>query len=155
MIINPAPIDRLNTKDRTAWPMNIRPTSSLLPTILFLLTILAHAADASGKWNGSLEFKGEDGQEQTASVHADLKQQANGITGKVWKEGGQQFEIEQGQVNGNEISFKFRAPEGEDEQILVHSVRLTLVGPTQLQGTLEFEVGGQKVTGKLAFSREK
>lgn len=155
MIINPAPIDRLDTKGRTAWPLNTRTTSSLLLPILLLLTTLAHAADASGKWNGSLEFKGEDGQTQTATVHADLKQQANGITGKVWKEDGKQFEIEQGQVNGNEISFIFRAPEGEDEQVLVHSVRLTLVAPTQLQGTLEFEVEGQKVTGKLAFSREK
>ena len=154
MIISRAPIDRLNTKD-SAWPINMRTTSSLLLPILLLLTTLAHAANVSGKWNGTLEFNGEDGQTQTATVHADLKQQANSITGKVWKEDGKHFEIEQGRVNGHEISFKFRAPEGEDEQILVHSVRLTLVGPTQLQGTLEFEVGGQKVTGKLAFSREK
>jgi hypothetical protein len=50
-----------------------------------------------------LEFKGEDRQTQTAPAHADFKQQYNVLTGKIWKEGGQQFEIEQGQVIGNEV----------------------------------------------------
>jgi hypothetical protein len=155
MTINRDAIHRPSSKDKDARPVDIRLTSKLLFPILFLLTTLALAADASGKWNGSLEFKGEDGQTQTASAHAEMKQEAHAVTGRIWKEEGQQFEIEQGQVTGNEISFKFRAPEGEDEQMLVHSVRLTLVGPTQLQGTLEFELGGQKVSGKLTFSREK
>jgi hypothetical protein len=109
----------------------------------------------SGKWRGSLEFKGEDGQAHTAPAHADLKQQNDAITGRIWKGEGQQFEIEQGQVSGNEISFTFRAPEGEDEQVLVHSVKLTLVSPTQLQGTLQFDAGGQKVSGKLTFTKEQ
>lgn len=108
----------------------------------------------SGKWNGSLEFKSDDGRTQSAPAHADLKQQASAVTGKIWKEEGEQFEIEQGQVNGNEISFTFRAPEGEDEQMLIHSVKLTLVSPTRLQGTLEFDAAGQKVSGKLTFTRE-
>jgi hypothetical protein len=115
----------------------------------------ANAADVSGKWNGFLEFKGEEGKTQTAPAHADLTQQADVVTGRIWKEEGQQFEIEQGKITGNEISFKFRAPEGEDEQVLVHSVKLTLVSPTQLRGTLEFYAGGQKVSGELTFTREK
>lgn len=127
----------------------------VLPILLLLSTSFALVSDVSGKWNGSLEFKGEDGHTQTAPAHADLKQQANAVTGKIWKEEGQQFEIEQGQATGSEISFKFRAPEGEDEQILIHSVKLTVVSPTQLQGTMEFDAGGQKVSGKLTFTREK
>jgi hypothetical protein len=123
--------------------------------LLLLVTAYALAVDVSGKWNGSLEFKGEDGRTQSAPAHADLKQQASTVNGKIWKEQGQQFEIEQGQVTGDEISFKFHAPEGEDEQILIHSVKLTLVSPTQLQGTLEFDAAGQKVSGKLTFTREK
>ena len=47
-----------------------------------------------------------------------------------------------------------QAPEGEEEQVIVHSVRLTLVSRTQLQGTLEFELGGQRVSAKLTFSKE-
>jgi len=49
----------------------------------------------------------------------------------------------------------FNAPEGEDEQTIIHSVKLALVSPTQMQGTLEFDAGGQKMNGKLTFSREK
>jgi hypothetical protein len=49
----------------------------------------------------------------------------------------------------------FTAPEGEDEQPLVHSVTLALVSQSQMQGTLEFSAGGQKIQGKLTFTREK
>ena len=126
-----------------------------LPILLLILTPFALAAEVSGNWNGSLEFKSQDGQTQVAPAHAEFKQQSNTVTGRIWKEEGQQFEIEQGQVTGNDISFTFRAPEGEDEQVLIHSVKLTLVSPTQLQGTLEFDPGGQKVSGKLTLTREK
>ncbi len=53
------------------------------------------------------------------------------------------------------LPFVFNAPEGEDEQILVHSVKLVVVGPTRMQGTLEFEAGGQQVSSKLSFTRDK
>lgn len=123
--------------------------------ILLCLTTLALAADVSGKWSGTLEFKGEDGQAQTVPAHAELKQQSSTLTGTVWKEDGQRFEVEQGRVAGSEISFTFRAPEGEEEEVVVHSVKLNTVSPTQMQGTLEFDAGGQKFAGKLTFTREK
>lgn len=125
----------------------------LIPTLLFLTTV-ALGANASGRWKGSLEFEGDDGQIQTVSAYADLKRQGSSVTGKIWKEQGQQFEIEQGQVTDNRISFKFHAPEGEEEHVIVHSVRLTLVSPTQLQGTLEFELVDQRVSAKLTLNKE-
>ena len=154
MTINPDAIYHLRGKRNADQPINIRLASRLLIPTLLLLTTLAFAADASGRWKGSMEFKGDDGQIQTVSSYAELKQQGSAITGKVWKEQGQQFEIEQGQVTDNQISFKFHAPEGEEEQVIVHSVRLTLVSLTQLQGSLEFELGGQRVSAKLIFSKE-
>lgn len=123
--------------------------------ILLCLTTLALAADVSGKWSGTLEFKGDDGQSQTVPAYAELKQQNGTLVGTVWKEDGQRFEIEQGRVAGNEISFTFKAPEGEEEEVLVHSVKLNTMSPTQMQGTLEFDAGGQKFAGKLTFTREK
>lgn len=56
-----------------------------LPILLLLTTSFGVAADVSGKWNGALEFKGEDGQTQTAAAHADLEQQNNVLTGTIWK----------------------------------------------------------------------
>jgi hypothetical protein len=132
-----------------------RNARTLFLPILLLLTTYAFATDVSGKWNGMLEFKGEDSQGQTVPAHAELKQQNNVVVGKVWKEDGQRFEIEHGQVTGNEVSFTFRAPEGEEEEVIVHSVKLSSVSPTQMQGTLEFDAGGQKFAGKLTFTKEK
>jgi hypothetical protein len=132
--------------------VSLRP---FLAIVLLLTTSFALAADVSGRWNGTLAFKGEDGHMQTAPAHADLKQENKNVSGKIWKEEGQQFEIEQGQVSGNEISFKFSAPEGEDEQILIHYVKLTLVSPTEIQGTLEFDASGKKFSGELTLARDK
>jgi hypothetical protein len=126
-----------------------------LPILLFMATSSAVGADVSGKWNGALEVGGGNGQTQRLPAHADLKQQNNVVTGKVWKEVSLQSEIEQGQVSGNEISFRFSAPEGEDEEMLIHTVKLTLVSPTEMRGTLEFSAGGQKFRGNLTFIREK
>jgi hypothetical protein len=126
---------------------------SLFLAILVLPTSFALAADLSGRWNGTLEFK--DGQTQTAPAHADLKQENKLVSGKIWKEEDKQFQIEQGQVSGTEVSFKFSAPEGEDEQNLIHSVKLTLVSPTEMQGTLEFDASGQKFNGKLTLTKQK
>jgi len=127
----------------------------LVPILVLLITSFALAADVSGKWTGSLEFKGEGGQTHTAPAHADLKQQNVALTGRIWKGDGQQFEIEQGKVRGTEVSFQFRAPEGADEQVVVHAVKLSLVTPTQLQGTLQFATAGQKMSGKLTFTKGK
>ena len=130
-------------------------TPWLFLSILLLLATFALAADVSGRWNGTLEFKGEDGQAQTVSAHLELKQQKDTLRGTVWKEEGQRFEIEQGRVDGNEVSFTFRAPEAEEDEVAVHSVKLSAVSPVQMQGTLEFDAGGQKFAGKLTFTREK
>jgi hypothetical protein len=127
----------------------------LLSILLLLMTPLAMAADVSGRWSGVVEFAGEGGRTQSAAARAELKQQGNTVAGTIGKEGGQQFDIEQGKVSGNEVSFQFRAPEGEEETVLVHSVKLTLLSPTQMQGTFEFEAGGQKASGKLTLTRDK
>lgn len=154
MTTNPGAIDQPSGEGKAERAINLRLASRLLTPILFLLTTLAFGEDASGKWKGSMEFKGDDGQIQTVSAYMELKQQGSTVTGKVWKEQGQQFEIEQGHITDNQISFKFHAPEGEDEQVIVHSARLTAVSPARLQGTLEFELGDQTVSAKLTFSKE-
>ena len=156
MAINPTEaIYRLSHKTKAAHLTHVRLTSKQLFPLIFFWSTLAFAGDASGRWNGSLELKSENGQAQAAAVHADLKQEANAVTGRVWKEEGEHFEIEQGQATGNEISFRFHAPEGEEEQVVVHSVKLNFSSATELQGTLEFDLEGQKVSAKLTFTKEK
>jgi hypothetical protein len=124
--------------------------------LILLLATLAMAADVTGKWSGSLEAKDPDGETVTVQAHAELKQQGDSVTGKVWKKVAHQYSIEKGKIEGNRVTFEFKAPEGsEDAEPLVHSVRLTVVNEDQLQGDLEIPMDGGKMTGKLAFAREK
>jgi len=127
-------------------------------TVLFILLLapLASAADVTGKWGGSLEGKDPDGETVNVPAHAELKQQGDSVTGKVWKETEHQYSIEKGKIEGNRITFEFKAPEGSEEaEPLVHSVRLTVVSEDQLQGEVEIPMDGGKMTGKLTFAREK
>ena len=146
---------RRDSRYEVVSPIDIKIRRRLVFSILLLLTTLASAADVSGKWNGTLEFKGDNGQSQTVPAHAELRQQNNTVVGTVWKEDGQRFDIEQGRATGSEISFTFKAPEGEENEVLVHSVKLNSVSPTQMQGTLEFDSEGQKFAGRLTFTKEK
>jgi hypothetical protein len=130
----------------------------LTSTVLFILLLapLVSAADVTGKWSGSLEGKVPDGEAITVQTHAELKQQGDSVTGKVWKETEHQYSIEKGKIEGNRITFEFKAPEGSDDaEPLVHTVRLTVVGEDQLQGEVEIPMDGGKMTGKLTFAREK
>lgn len=131
-----------------------RMTAKVLVSVVLCLTGSALAAEVSGKWNGALEFEDVDGQMQTAPAHAELRQRNTTLGGKVWKDGSQRFEIEEGRVADNEIFFTFKAPEGEEERMTIHSVKLTVVSPTQMRGTLEFNAGGQRVSAKLILTRE-
>ena len=106
--------------------------------------------------NGSLEAKLPNGEAVVVPSHAELKQQGDAVTGKVWKEVEQQFSIEKGNVDGNRLTFEFKAPEGSDEaDPTMHIVRLSLVSENQLQGEVEFAIEGEKMTGKLTLAREK
>ena len=120
-----------------------------------LLVPFVNAADVSGNWTGSLEFNNPEGDTQSAPAQAELKQLGNSLTGKVWKEAGHEFPIAKGKIEGNQVTFQFTAPEGEPDSALVHSVKLTLVSPTQLRGLLEFEAGGQKMSCKLTLTRKR
>jgi exosome complex RNA-binding protein Csl4 len=121
-----------------------------------LLAPLANAADVTGKWSGSLEAKDPNGETVVIPAHAELKQQGDTVTGRVWKEIEHQFSIEKGKIEQNRITFEFRAPEGsEGSEPVVHSVRVSVVSENQLQGEIEFAMEGDKMTAKLTFTREK
>src|SRR5215470_11018329 len=120
---------------------------------LLLWAPIASATDVSGKWTGSLEFKSPDGDAQTVPAHVEFKQQNKTIIGSVWKDAEHQFRIDNGKIEGNRITFEFSAPEGEEDNILIHKVSLTVMNAAELEGQVEFEAGGNKLTGKLKLTR--
>jgi hypothetical protein len=123
--------------------------------LLLLSAIPVMAGDISGKWSGSLEFKGADGQAQTIPAHADFRQRGDALTGTVWKDADHQFSIEKGKIDGSTITFEFKAPEGEEDSTLIHTVTLTAPNENRLEGEVSFEAGENKLTGKLALTRER
>ena len=122
---------------------------------MVLMAPFVSAADVSGKWSGSLEFKPPDGQSQIVPAYAEFKQKGDSVTGAVWKDAEDQFRIQKGKIDGNRITFEFTAPEGSEDSALIHTVQLTVVSETQLQGEMEFENGGSKFTAKLTFKRDR
>jgi uncharacterized protein involved in outer membrane biogenesis len=97
-----------------------------------------------------------DGDTQTIPVHAELKQQGKAVTGTIGKEAEQRFPIDKGKIEDGKITFECEAPEGDESSgKRLYTVRLSVISETQLQGELEFEADGNKVTGKLTLTREK
>ncbi len=68
---------------------------------LGLLATTLFGADLSGKW--SAETEGRDGQKQT--VVFNLKSEGEKLTGTVTGMGGREFNIEEGKVTGDHVSF--------------------------------------------------
>ena len=75
--------------------------------------------------------------------------------GALWNDAGRRFTIEKGKIEGNQITFEFTAPEGDEDSTLVHRVKLTVVSETKLEGEIQFEAEGAKVSGKLTLARDK
>jgi hypothetical protein len=68
---------------------------------LALFTTALFAADISGKWTAEVE--GRNGQKRTTIFN--LKADGEKLTGTVSGPGGREFNIEEGKIDGNNVSF--------------------------------------------------
>ena len=83
--------------------MRIRGTTLLLPTVAFVFSLTARAADVTGKWRA--EFDSQIGPQKYTF---DLKAEGEKLTGKAYFERmGQkgEAELKEGKVSGNEVFF--------------------------------------------------
>jgi uncharacterized protein (DUF2147 family) len=69
--------------------------------MLALLATAMFAADVSGKWTAEVE--GRNGQKRTTTFN--LKAEGDKLTGTVSGPGGREFNIEDGKISGDDISF--------------------------------------------------
>ena len=69
--------------------------------MLALLATAMFAADVSGKWTAEIE--GRNGQKRTTTFN--LKAEGDKLTGTVSGPGGREFNIEDGKISGDDISF--------------------------------------------------
>jgi hypothetical protein len=120
----------------------------LLAFLLMLAPLALAAADVSGKWAGAMDIKGPDGSVNSTPVTAEFKQTGATVTGAAGVAGQDQFALEKGTLDGNQLTFEVHAPDG------VYAVKATLTGDTQLKGEVAFtSPEGAKVTASLTMTR--
>jgi hypothetical protein len=106
------------------------------------------AADATGKWSGTLTLNGPDGQTQPSTAYLVLKQEGAKLTGTAGQTAGEQREIVDGKVENGKITFGL--PLGPATMKFV----LEQTGDS-IAGDVSAEADGQKLTAKLAVKLEK
>jgi len=124
-----------------AWILVVMIAACLLPAA-------AVAPELTGKWSGSVEVKDASGQEQTVPVFLLLKQDGQKVTGSGGpSEEEQQYDIENGKVNGNKVTFDVTAGDA-----VYHSS--AEFNQEEMNGeTIREQTNGVKISLKLALKR--
>jgi len=118
-----------------------------LATLLFglLVAFPASAADVSGRWSGSVEIKDQEGRANVIPLQAILKQQGSKLTGSFGPSAEQQFAIENGSLDGKQMTFEAAMPTRR------YRFTLTIAGENLITGNVEAEDG--KASGTLVLKR--
>ncbi len=118
------------------------------------LALPVSAADVTGKWTGTVEFKTPDGGTDTGGAVCNITQKGNAITGTAGPEE-EQFPIRNGKISGDKITLEVvhAQQEGGDR---VYMVALKVVNADRMEGTVQFKTGdGALVNGTLVLNRAK
>ncbi len=120
----------------------------LLAFLLMLAPFAFAAADVSGKWAGTMDMKMPDGSVNSTPVTAEFKQTGATITGTAGVAGQDQFTVEKGALDGNQLTFEVHANDG------IYAVKATVVSDTQIKGEVTFtSPEGAKVIASLTMTR--
>jgi hypothetical protein len=114
--------------------------------LYMLLCAGALLADVTGKWSGSFDVTGPDGETKAAQAYMVLKQDGNAITGTAGPSVDEQFPIRAGSIDENRITMEADADGG------VIKFELALDGE-HIRGTAKGEHEGKKMLAKLDLKR--
>jgi hypothetical protein len=116
--------------------------------VVLLLSSIALLADVTGKWTGTFDVTGPDGQVNSQTAYLDLKQDGQTLTGTAGPNESEQMAIRAGKVDGNKILFEVALEEGA-------VIRFDLLlAEDHIKGNASGEAGGQKLTAKLDVTRK-
>ena len=124
----------------------------LAAALLFAALPVFAAADLTGKWTGSFNPTGPDGQSHEDVVYMDLKQTGTELKGQVGPSETKNWAIVKGKIDGTKVNFDVEMTEGAQAAII--SFTLTLVD-NHLKGNAAVEVNGQKMTAVVDVTRSK
>jgi hypothetical protein len=114
-----------------------------------LLSVVSLLADVSGKWSGSFDVTGPDGETKADTAFLNLKQDGNKITGTAGPNEEHQFDIKTGKIDGDKIALEV---ELEDGNVLTFDLALA---EEHIKGDVKGQMGDQKMTAKLDVTRVK
>ena len=120
----------------------------LFALAFFAFTVLLGAADATGKWSGTLNVTTPDGGQRRSPVLLVLKQDGTKITGTGGRDASDRRDIQEGKIEDNKLTFVIEAGESP-----IHFV-LTLDGD-ELNGNASRTREGEKETAKILTKRTK
>lgn len=106
------------------------------------------AADATGKWTGTLVVSTPEGEKQDRTAHLILKQEGSVVTGTAGPNADEQHPIEKGRWEDGHLTFEIA---GEDS---VMKFSLKQDGD-EIKGDVAREREGRKETATLAVKRER
>jgi hypothetical protein len=107
------------------------------------------AADATGKWTGTLTIATAYGGENPGPAYLVLQQDGKKLTGTAGPNAGEQLPIQNGAAEDGRLTFEI-APQGG----AVIKFVLKQDGD-EIKGDVEGDRGGQKQSAKLAVKRDK
>ena len=113
----------------------MRRISGLLAVALVCTAVPALAADPTGKWKWSAERNG-----QTVETTLKLKQEAGKLTGTISGRNNTETAIEEGKVDGDEISFTVTREFNGNKFVQKYKGKLS---GDAIKGTIESERDGQ------------
>lgn len=117
-----------------------------MAAVVLLLAVSAVAGDLTGKWSGA--FKVDGGDHNVPQLFL-LKQQGKTLTGSGGPNAGEQYPIENGRIDGEEIRFELTTGEWK------FAYDLKQTGPGELKGDLKLESVGDSRTAKVSLARAK
>jgi len=114
--------------------------------VVVLLAVSAIAGDVTGKWSGTFRV---DGGDHTVPQLFILKQQGTALTGSGGPNVGEQYPIENGRIDADEIKFEITTGEWK------FAYDLKQVGPDALNGELKLQTVGDSRNAKVSLTRVK
>ena len=112
-----------------------------------LLASVSLLADVTGKWSGSFDITGPDGETSANNAFLDLKQTGGDLSGTGGPNEERQFAISNGKVDGDNLTFEIKA---EDGPSLKFELRLQ---NEHMVGDAKGEMQGMKMSAKLNLTR--
>ena len=106
-------------------------------------------ADPTGKWSGSFSVSLPDGTESNETIFMDLAQKGTVVTGRVGPSASQNSSIQNGQVQGNRVTFEV-TQSGPKAPKMTFELAIT---DDKLMGTATADGQGHKMIAKVEARR--